>query len=298
MRLLTESGRFVESACSSDIHSVYPIDHVFWAGDSDVCEIVIAHSPTFGRCLFLDKEMQSSEADEAIYHEHLVHPVMASLAERPNKRVLIVGGGEGATAREVLKWGPESVSEVVWVDIDGDLVDLCRRHLCYAEDAVYNDPRLRFYAADIRSFLAQDFTNFDVIILDLPDPDVDELHENPDNPVFYTLYGPTFFDAIKMHLAPDGAIASHCGPISPGVDGSVRRAGLTWIRGMSVECGLGKGHAYHTTIPSFQSEWGFWMSCAPHKSPVFPSGLRIMDRNAAAYAFTWPAFWHVGHLSS
>lgn len=287
-------AKFVESACTSDTLSVYSLDRCFWAGNSEYCEIVIAQSPVFGKCLFLDKEMQSSESDEAIYHEHLVHPVLSAMAGQADKRVLIVGGGEGATAREVLKWGVESVSEVVWVDIDGGLVDLCRRHLGYAEDSVYNDPRLKFYAADIRAYLASDCGAFDVIILDLPDPDVEELQENPDNPGLYTLYGLTFFETLRGRLAKGGAISTHCGPVSPGLPNTEKRAGLTWIRSMGLEFGFGAGYPYHCFIPSFQSEWGFWMSCAPNNPPILPVGLRVMDRGAQSYAFTWPAYWRVG----
>ena len=291
MKSLT-NGKFVESACSSDTHSIYTLGKCHWAGKTPFCDAVIAESPVYGNVLFIDNELQSASADEAIYHEHLVHPVMTAMAQFQNKKVLIVGGGEGATAREVLKWPVEQVSEVYWIDIDGDLVDMCRRHLRWADDSVYNDKRLHFHAMDIRLFLERFKSQFDIIILDLPDPDVDTLmaaESITDDD--YTLYGKRFWYSIQHHLVPNGAVVSHVGPISPGADESARRSGLKWVRESAINAGLGEGYPYHVCIPSFQGEWGFWMSVRPHESPNFPNGLRVMDSAVLNYAFTWPKYW-------
>ncbi len=292
MRAALVGGRFTEAACSSDTISLYSLTNCYWAGKSPFCDIVIGESPVYGKVLFLDKELQSAEADEAIYHEHLVHPVMNAVAGRGGsvKRVLIVGGGEGATAREVLKW--KEVEAVDWVDIDGGLVDLCRRHLSWADDYVYNDPRLRYFAADIRQFFIQDAARYDIIILDLPDPDVDELKVAATmGGEMYLLYSLHFWQELRIHLAPGGAVVSHCGPIQPGGDPEMRRAGLDWIIKMSQHVGLGSGFPYHVCIPSFQSEWGFWMSVPPCKDDTFPAGLAVMDSEAQQVAFTWPRYW-------
>jgi spermidine synthase len=283
-------SRYLESACSADTISMYSIDRCLWAGNTGFGEIVIAKSPVYGDVMFIDKELQSAESDEAIYHEHLVHPVMAATAHILNRKVLIVGGGEGATAREVLKW--DSVSEVQWVDIDGMLVDLCRRHLSWADDTVYNDPRLHYHAHDIRQFFRENTTQFDVIILDLPDPDVDTLEGTIDTLENYTLYGQHFWQAVRNHLQPAGAVVSHVGPISPGGEESKNRSGLAWVRDTATGANIGaSGHPYHVCIPSFQGEWGFWMSCAPVINPELPQGLRIMDSEVMRLAFTWPAYW-------
>ncbi len=290
-----EGGNFVEDACSSDTSSVYSIGQCYWAGTTPTCQVVIAQSPVYGKVLFLDKEIQSAESDEAIYHEHLVHPVLAATSHIPLKNVLIVGGGEGATAREVLKWNSESVARVDWVDIDGPLVDLCRRYLSWASDEVYNDVRLSYYAADIREFLRDTNRVYDVIILDLPDPDVDELREGDDG----LLYSKQFWQGLLNHRKPFGAIVSHAGPIAPGGDPDVRRAGLSWIQSVSQHLGDGRGYPYHVTIPSFQGDWGFWMSVPPVDTE-FPQGLAVMDVDAQRYAFTWPRYWsspYIGHVA-
>jgi spermidine synthase len=100
--------------------------------------------------LFLDKELQSASYDENIYHETLVHPALNCLTHIQNKRVLVIGGAEGATVREVLKWG-DSISRVDWVDIDAKLVEVCKRHLQYADAELYNHELVSFYAQDIMS---------------------------------------------------------------------------------------------------------------------------------------------------
>jgi len=281
-----ENNVFMETACSADVHSNYPLRRVFFAGKTDFQEVVIAESPTYGQVLFLDGEIQSASTDEAIYHEHLVHPLLSALSGISNKRVLIVGGGEGATAREVLRWPAESVASVDWVDIDGDLVRLCRENLGWADDSVYRNPRLMYYPMDINVFMDRSDTPvYDAIILDLPDPDVDVLRvadAGSDE-----LYGARFRERIMSHL--NGAIVTHCGPIRPGADGSVCRPGLAWIvdklfADMSV-------YSYHVPIPSFQGTWGFTMTCAPSLNPVFPTGLRVMDADVQRLAFTWPKYW-------
>jgi len=282
-----ENGVFIETACSADVHTNYPLRRVFWAGRTDFQEVVIAESPTYGQVLFLDGEIQSSSSDEAIYHEHLVHPLLASLSGVPNKKVLVVGGGEGATVREVLRWSADAVASVDWVDIDGDLVELCQKHLGWADDSVRADSRLMFCPDDINSFLDRTPGLYDAIILDLPDPDVEMLDEAVSESD--TLYGPRFRERIMSHLALGGGIVTHCGPIRPGADEAACGTGMVWMReqlffGMEV-------FPYHVCIPSFQGEWGFMMNKAPMDLPQFPAGLRVMDQEVQKLAFTWPNYW-------
>ena len=283
-----ENGVFTETACSADVHSNYPLSRCFWAGKTGFQDVVIAESPTYGRVLFLDGELQSASADEAIYHEHLVHPVLSAYSDIPNKKVLVVGGGEGATVREVLRWSASSVVSVDWVDIDGDLVNLCRQHLGWGLPSVYEDSRLTFYPMDINKFLDRVGTPvYDVIILDLPDPDVDELIL--DNSQSDRLYGTKFNARILSHLSGNGGLVSHCGPIRPGTDEKVCRSGLHWLRttlfdGMHLA-------PYHVCIPSFQGSWGFLMNASPLETDPFPAGLRVMDKLTRHMAFNWPAYW-------
>ena len=140
------------------------------------------------------------------------------------------------------------------------------------------------------------------MILDLPDPDVDALRgAAPESVADYPLYSRQFMSVLRSKLAGGGAFVSHCGPIAPGGDPSVSRPGLTWISELSQECGFGEGAAYHVIIPSFQSEWGFFMSVAPSYASCMPEGRAVMDLEAQTHAFCWPRFWnspYIGHVSA
>jgi spermidine synthase len=227
-----------------------------------------------------------------LYHEHLVHPLLNALAHKREKRVLIVGGAEGATAREVLKWPADQVAHVDWVDLDGGLVSLCRRYLSWANDDVYNDPRLHFHASDIRLFWASNTFLYDVIILDLPDPDVVMAAETADDE--YPLYGQRFWEVVASRLSTGGGVVTHCGAIAAGAAGEKRRPGLTWNIRCAERVGLMGGESYHVFIPSFHSEWGFWMSvaAAPFHS-TFPSEkcLVMSSVEAQKAAFYWAPYW-------
>jgi spermidine synthase len=231
--------------------------------------------------LFLDGELQSASADEHIYHESLVHPVMSVTAATAS-RVLVVGGGEGATVREVLKWGALRVD---WVDIDDELVRLCRKHLRWdtvsspddarADCTVFTHSAVHYQSADIRDALPT-FGQFDVIILDLPDPDGETGY----------LYSPEFWADLVNHLAPSGKIVTHCGPVRPfgSIGEGYKRMPLTLVSGTST---LNRTF-YAQTIPSFQGEWGFMVygdSSRSLENPTpLPPGLRVVD---SAQLRTW-----------
>ena len=231
----------------SDASTTYPLVRVVCEQHTTAgIDVHIADSPAYGRMLFLDGELQSAAADEHVYHESLVHPAMALGNSR--ERVLVVGGGEGATVREVVRWWG-SVMHVDWVDFDGELVDLCAKHLGWAPD-VRNHPVVHFHAMDIRIAWPLLKAEYDVIILDLPDPDGDTGY----------LYSTEFWNTVKERLAPGGRIVTHCGPVRP-----FGRVGEGFQRIRSV---LGSGSDpsypdcrgfYRIGIPSFQGDWGFWL---------------------------------------
>lgn len=257
----------------SDAQTTYTVRKpLVWAGSTAYQEVVIADSPAYGRMLFLDGELQSAAADERIYHECLVHPVMAAFAQGggAGARVLVVGGGEGATVREVLRWAPAAVD---WVDIDGELVELCGSLLSWTT-GVRRDRRVRFFAEDIRTALprlcSEEDGGYDVIVLDLPDPDGET----------DWLYSAEFWAAMRGALRGGGGgrIVSHCGPVRPWGD-----IGGGFQRLMTAGPFTSDGF-YHVGIPSFQGEWGFlaWGDGVP-ALPVasdalsLPDGLRVFD---------------------
>ena len=159
-------------------------------------ELTIFQTPGFGKVLVLDKDVQSTERDEYIYHDTLVHPAML-LHENP-RRVLIVGGGEGATLREVLRH--PSVERAVMVDIDGELMDIARELLPEWHQGAFDDPRAEVIADDARAWLERSQETFDVILVDLVDP------VGEDSPARF-LFTREWYALLRAHLNERGTVA-------------------------------------------------------------------------------------------
>lgn len=267
-----------------DTSTAYPIKRRLYSDKSQFSEIDIVESCEYGRMLFLDKELQSASSDEKIYHETLVHPIINAKVAIGYKamRVLVVGGAEGATVREVLKWSSDKVSWVDWVDIDDCLVELCRTYLKYATEEVYDDKRVHYYDEDIMSYLdkSPSFGAYDVIIIDLPDPDPEDT---------YGLYTDKFWSLITRALVSGGSLVTHCGPVVPGRMGI--GSGMEIIRSGLAKFNLTM-HPYHTLIPSFQGEWGFLMTAVPEKLPVaLTDKCAIMNDDYQRTIFHWDKHW-------
>ncbi len=162
-------------------------------------EIVVADIEDFGRSLILDNYIQSSEVDEYIYHESLVHPAMVA---HPNPRkVLIIGGGEGATLREVLKH--ECVEKAVMVDIDREVVEMAKKYLEKWHQGAFDDPRAEVVIADGLKYVREVKEKFDVIVLDLTDPYGIEISKK--------LYSEEFYRAIYNILTNEGLMVTQAG---------------------------------------------------------------------------------------
>ena len=129
-------------------------------------DLAVFDNPTFGRVLILDGAFQVTTADEFVYHEMMAHvPLFAHGAVR---RVLIIGGGDGGIAREVLRH--RSVEHVTLVEIDRAVVDLAVRLLPEISAGAFDDPRLSLVIDDGAAFVAGTAERFDVVIVDSPDP--------------------------------------------------------------------------------------------------------------------------------
>jgi spermidine synthase len=138
---------------------------VLYEGRSEYQSICVLDTVPFGRALILDNILQTTEKDEFIYHEMMVHPTLISLT-RP-ERVLIIGGGDGGSLRRVLEHSP---SEVVQVELDRAVVETCRRYLPQVSSGAFDDPRLDLLFADGYEFVEKAQEPFDAIIVDLTDP--------------------------------------------------------------------------------------------------------------------------------
>ena len=128
--------------------------------------LVIFENARMGRVMALDGVIQTTEADEFIYHEMLTHvPILAHGLAR---RVLIIGGGDGGMLREVAKH--RDVESITMVEIDGTVVEMCKEFLPEHSKGAFDDPRLNLVIDDGMRFVATTEEKFDVIISDSTDP--------------------------------------------------------------------------------------------------------------------------------
>ena len=159
-------SKWVEEELEPGLRVSYGLKAVLNSTQSKFQTVDVVDLAPFGRALLIDGLMQSSQVDEFVYHESLVHPAML-MHTRPTT-VYIGGGGEGSTAREVLRHA--SVERCVMVDIDPDVVRFCRDHLT-ENAAAFADPRLDLRIDDARAVLEKSpDVKYDVIIMDLDDP--------------------------------------------------------------------------------------------------------------------------------
>jgi spermidine synthase len=202
-------------------------------------QIEIMDTGSYGRCLVLDGKMQSSEADEFIYHEALVHPALLTHPEP--KRVFIVGGGEGATLREILRH--RSVEHVLMVDIDQEVVERCKQFLPEWHQGSFDDPRVELKFLDARKYLEETNETYDSIIIDISEP----VEAGP----AYLLYTKEFYQIVKRRLTPQGMITLQAG--STAVNSMFCFAAVC----QTLKTAFPIVAPYDTSIPSFGLPWGF-----------------------------------------
>ncbi|XP_071840470.1 spermidine synthase-like [Apostichopus japonicus] len=155
-------------------------------------DVLVFKSTNYGNVLVLDGVIQVTERDEFSYQEMIVHIPMNS---HPNpKRVLIVGGGDGGAAREVLK---HDIEEVVMCEIDKKVIEVSKKYLPSLAVS-FADPRLTVHIGDGFEFMKKNQEAFDVIITDSSDP------VGPAESLFQKSY----FDLLKSALRPGGIVSS------------------------------------------------------------------------------------------
>ena len=223
-----------------DLYQAERINHVFFSGRTPYQEVVVQDGAAFGRSLVLDGKTQSTEVDEFVYHEGLVHPAMIS--HRAPTSVFVAGGGEGATIREVLKHN--AVESVVMVDIDSKVVDLCREYLPNHHRGSFDDPRVRLVYADALAYLESTSERFDIVIIDVPDP----LEAGP----AYLLFTQEFYSLIRDRLRPGGAMVSQSGPTGPSFYEQCFSVVANTVASVFPAVTMSE-----TFVPSFGSTWGF-----------------------------------------
>jgi spermidine synthase len=190
---------FFEYLSPNELHGHSIVETLFHQ-QTKFQEMDIVLTGSYGKALILDGKLQSNETDEFIYHEAIVHPAFAAHPSGP-ERVMIVGGGEGATLREVLRH--RTVKRAVMVDIDQEVVFACRRLLPSYAAGAFDDPRTELRFEDARKYLEQSKERFDAIVIDIPDP----VEEGP----AYLLYTTEFYQLVNERLTEHGVITLQAG---------------------------------------------------------------------------------------
>jgi spermidine synthase len=172
------------------------IEKVLYHWRTEFQDVLIFENAIFGKVLVLDGVVQLTERDNHIYHEMIAHvPLMAHGSAR---NVLIIGGGDGGTLKEVLK---HPVERATMVELDGEVIDLSRRYLPTVSDGAFTDPRANVLVLDGTRYIAETQEKFDVIIIDSTDP------IGPGEALFTA----AFYRACRARLRPGGMIAVQSG---------------------------------------------------------------------------------------
>lgn len=226
-------------------------------------DVMVFENPRFGRVLTLDGVVQTTELDEFAYHEMMAH--VPIFAHGEVKRVAIIGGGDGGTLEEVLKHG--GIERAVMVEIDGEVVEICRRYLPDIAGDAFEDPRAQLIIDDGVKYMKETAETFDVIIVDSTDP------MGPSVPLF----GSEFYGECKKHLSENGIIVTQSGVTFMQEDEA--RNTYARMRPIFTDATL-----YLTQVPTYGAGymtlgWGC-RSVTPRKTPA-----EIIQQRVAAAGF-------------
>lgn len=252
------NSRWFLEQTTDDEGSFHSLKEIIYTGRSPYQCIDILRTGSYGKCLVLDGKIQSSEVDEFIYHEALVHPSLC-LSGSP-ERILIAGGGEGATAREVLKH--PSVSEVIIVDLDSQVVEICKRYLPQWHMGAFEDKRVKVFFEDAREFVDKS-EGFDVIIIDLPEPS--------ESGHALMLYTREFYESVYRCLKNGGVM------VTQAASAAINKLKVFTAITNTVRNVFPVVRPYTVDIPSFFSPWGFVLA-SKKDDPLNLSSAHIQER--------------------
>lgn len=215
-------------------------------------------TPELGRVLRLDGFNMTSERDEFFYHENLVHP--AAVAHPAPRRSLVIGGGDGGSAEELLK---HSTMELVHMaELDPDVIEIAKARFGRVHRGAFDDPRLKVTVGDGLAYLRATEVRYDLVAMDLTDPVGPSVE----------LYSPATFALVRRAMAEGGAMMLHIG--SPFSHPERVRATLANLREVFRVVA-----PYFVHIPLYGSVWGF--ACASDALDPRAIGADEADRRIA-----------------
>jgi spermidine synthase len=252
---------FFETTTPVEGH-MHAIVRTLVAAQTKFQQVEILETASYGKVLVLDGRIQSSQADEFVYHEALVHPGLLTV-DRPPESALIIGGGEGATLREVLRY--PSIKRAVMVEM---------------HRGAFDDPRTELRHEDARAYLEQTPDQFDLITSDLVEP----LEEGP----ACLLYSREFYQIVHDRLTPGGVFTMQAGMTKIGETGFFTAIHRTLRAVFPIVAG------YQTFVSCFGTPWGFLLASKkidPRRQDAATVDRLIADRVKGELAY-WDGQTH------
>jgi spermidine synthase len=255
-------GVFASEKLTAFSESLTYHDTIIYSKSSPYQRIVLTRNRNDLR-LYLNGNLQFSSTDEYRYHEALIHPGLSRVKDP--KSVLILGGGDGLAAREILKY--KAVKSIALVDLDEAVTNLFRSNdaLINLNQNALSSQQLNIHNQDAFQWLRDSEKQFDFVTVDFPDPSNYSLGK------LYTL---AFYRELYQHLNDDGIIVIQA--TSPFVAKQ-----SFWIINQTLRAAGFNTIPYHCHVPSF-GEWGYIMAFKkelPQPGPL-PEGLKFISPNS------------------
>ena len=208
----------------------FKMEEVLFEVRTEHQHLVIFRNAYWGTVMALDGIIQTTEKDEFIYHEMMTHVPL--FAHGNAKKVLIIGGGDGGILREVVKH-PE-VEAVTQVEIDAQVIEMCRKYLPNHSAGAFDDPRATIIIDDGVNFVRNTDERFDVIISDSTDP------VGPGE----VLFSSPFYEGVKRCLKPGGVFVAQNGVVF--MQGDEVTTSAQRLRPLFEDV-----HFYHAAVPTY-----------------------------------------------
>jgi len=273
-------GRAAEQAAQSQLsfdwlnaHSGYgfTVKEKLAEIESAYQRIEVFDTHQFGRVFRLDGRLMTSEGDEFFYHECMTHP--AALAHPSPESVLVIGGGDGGSSEELFKH--PSVRRIVMAELDPVVIEISRKYLGSIHRGALDDPRLEIRIGDGFEYVRSTSERFDMIVLDLTDPDTPAFH----------LYSEEFFRMCQRVLKPGGMLTLHLG--SPVYQAETVRRNTANLRRVFKHVA-----PLSLFIPLYGSQWCLAIASDtidPRATTVETIAQRMLERGLGDLRFYHPA---------
>jgi spermidine synthase len=244
---------------------------------SEFQEIEVVESVSFGRILLIDGVIMLTEADEFCYHEMIAHVPLC--VHKKAQKVLVIGGGDGGTVREILKH--DNVKEVDICEIDEKVIEISKRHFPYLANS-FDNPKVKIYCKDGNEFVKAHKNEYDIIIVDSSDP------IGPAE----VLFRKEFFEAMFQALKDDGIVVTQAESFfyHPGIIKSL----FSFIRDI-----YPISEYYYTLVPTYPSGVIGFTFCSKKYHPINDfketqalklNDLKYYDSSIHKSAFNLPLF--------